>query len=253
MVRFKGHEVHEQPNGYIEVVLHLDTSPNALEEFSAELGTKNNGQVEKAAQDYVNKHLPNVKYKKIKVMVGGMVIASMLGMALVAPGGGNLAHAATAETEVGVETGGESVLVDRLSVGTFSAVTLNGEVQNTQAQIDSFEITDPRGSGAGWNVVMTASPFVSTDGEGNELPVDALTVEAPTLTALNESTSTDNIQKTGGTVDNTGTTILSAPVGEGLGRYSVSFNPEDLDLRIPAGAYTGTYTSTITVTINNGP
>ncbi|WP_047982204.1 WxL domain-containing protein [Ornithinibacillus contaminans] len=250
MVRFKGHEIRDLENGYTEILLHLDTSPSALEEFSHELGNREDLELQKASMDYVKKNLPQVKYKKIKVMMAGVVVATMLGTALVVPGASNQAYAA--ETTVGI-TGGELVQATTLDVGVFDAVVLNGITQDTHASISDFNISDPRGSGTGWNVVMKASPFTNADGD--TLPAGSLTVSAPSLTTADAGSSpAGDITTSSGTIDNgTGSTIISAESGQGMGSYTVSFLEDSLSLRVPAGAYSGTYTSTISVEINSGP
>ncbi|SET27175.1 WxL domain surface cell wall-binding [Oceanobacillus limi] len=253
MVRIKGHEIHEN-NGNVEVILHLDTAPTALEEFSAELGHDQNANIKKSAIQYVRKNLPDVKYQKIKVMIGGAVIASVLGMALVVPGAaGNQVHAAP--TEVGVTTEAQTAEISDLTVGNFTAVVLDGRTQETFADINDFTITDATGSGAGWNVIMSATQFTDPNTQ-RTLPAGSLSVKAPNLIANEGSGSTpaDDIIKTGGLIDDgAGTTILSAGTDEGMGSYTTSFDPDALTLNVPGGAYTGTYTSTVTVTINSGP
>src|SRR5690554_4616746 len=101
MIRFKGHEIHEVENDYVEIILYLDHTSNWLEEFSTELGHKNESlEVQKAAHNYVKKHLPKTKFKKIKVMAGVLIVATMIGAALTVPAGNQVSAA-----EVGI-TGG---------------------------------------------------------------------------------------------------------------------------------------------------
>ncbi len=251
MVQFKGHEINEENNGYVEIILHLDTSLNNLEEFSTELGYKTEKlDVQKAALTYVKKHLPKVKFKQIKVMVGGILVATMLGSVLVVPGGN---QASAADSSVGI-TGGQ-LGVDQITVGNFTAVVLNGKTQSTFTTINDFSVSDPTGSGAGWNVVMTATQFKDAT-TTNTLPLGSLTVAAPGLTELDTgSSSAADITKRSGTIDTaTGTTILSAQAGQGMGSYTASISPNALTLKLlPKDVKTGTYTSTITVAINSGP
>lgn len=251
MFRFKGHEIYQGENDYIEIILHLDFKPNFFEEFSSEFGTRDKGLgVEKAALDYVKTNLPNTKFKKLKIMVGGIVVATMLGAVLVVPGGN---QASAAAPEVGIT--GAPLAVDEITVGTFTAVILNGQTQSTFADINAFNITDPSGTGAGWNVVMSATQFTDTS-TGNTLPLNSLTVAVPTIaTADAGSSPAGDIVKTGGSIDNgTGVKILSAASGQGMGTYTASFDTEDLKLTLlPKDVKSGTYTSTISVTINSGP
>ncbi|WP_169727358.1 WxL domain-containing protein [Paucisalibacillus globulus] len=254
MIHFKSHEIREKENNYVEIILHLDPGSNFSVEFSKEFGQSNDEKdLQQAAQNYVQENLPSTKFNKIKVMVGGVVIATILGATLIAPGG-NQASASPLGSDVAI-TGGQ-LAVESLSVGTFDAVVLNGKIQSTSATITPFNVTDPSGTGAGWNVVMSATQF--SDTTGKTLPKGSLTVAAPTIAIADGaegSSPADTITKTGGTIDDEiGVKILSAPADNGMGTYTVSFADEALNLTLlPKDVKAGTYTSTIKVDINNGP
>jgi len=67
------------------------------------------------------------------------------------------------------------------------------------------------------------------------------------------STAITNIAVLQGKIDTAvGINILSAPVDEGMGTYTVSMLPMTLTLK-PATTYAGTYTSTVTQTLTSGP
>jgi hypothetical protein len=249
MIRFKGHEVNEEQNGYVEIILHLDTASNLFEEFSTELGQQDDKlEVQKAALDYVKSHLPKIKFKQIKVMIGGIVVASMLGTMLVAPG----ANQASA-SEVGISGG--QLSVDQITVGNFTAVVLNGKTQNTFTNVNAFNVADPTGTGAGWNVVMKATQFTDSI-SGRTLPTGTLSVATPNLIEADTGSSPAvDIARSGGAIDTgTGTVILSAAANEGMGTYTASFAADALKMNLlPKDVRSGTYTSTISVTINSGP
>jgi hypothetical protein len=254
MIRFNSHEVKRKENDYVEIILHLDPGSNFSEEFSKEFGHQNDEQeLHKAAQSYVKENLPNTKFNKIKVMVGGVAIATILGATLIAPGG-NQASANALGGDVAIT--GDSLAVDSITVGSFDAVVLNGKLQSTNATIDPFTVTDPSGTGTGWNVVMAATQF--TDTSGKTLPQGSLTVAAPSIViaeGAEGSSPVDNIVKSGGTIDSgTGFKILSAPADSGMGTYTVSFAEDALNLKLlPKDVKAGTYTSTISVDIISGP
>nr|WP_302328511.1 WxL domain-containing protein [Salirhabdus salicampi] len=176
----------------------------------------------------------------------------MLGTVLATPGS-NIAHAA--ESTATVEQG--ELSVDAITVGNFTAVTLEGVTQTVHTNIDPFSVVDASGSGAGWNIVMKATPL--TDSMTNRtLPEGSLTIDTvPSIAKIDEnSSSIDTITTRTGTIDGTGLTLLSAAENGGMGSYSISFTnaAEALSLNLkPATAKTGTYTSTITVSINSGP
>ncbi|WP_102028373.1 WxL domain-containing protein [Salirhabdus sp. Marseille-P4669] len=254
MVQFKKHEIITDEQGNIEVRLFLDTNSHGLEEFSTELGERPDKQnIKKSALEYLKRNLPGVKYNKIKVMIGGAVIASILGFTLVPPHASSHVFAEEiSNTTSTMGISGGALQVEEFTVGRVD-VTLTGATQDVKATISDFDVIDPSGTGAGWNVHMLASQF--TDASGNTLPTGSLEVDAPTLTAESGSSSAASITKSGGTLDNgTGVTILSAPTGEGKGTFTVNFGADALNLKLlPKDVKAGTYTSTITVTIDSGP
>lgn len=251
MVMFKGHEIREDENGLLEIILHIDASHKGLEEFAMELGHKHdeNLGLSTAAYDYVKRHFPKVEFKQIKVMMAGVLVASMLGAVLVAPGT-NTAHAAETTISAG------SLAVDAITVGNFTAVVLNGQTQSTFANINSFNVSDATGSGNGWNVVMKASQFTTGGESPLTLPTGSLSVATPTIAKADEGSSAlTTISPSEGVIDNpTGLKLLSASVDGGMGSYTVSFPADALRLNLlPKDVKAGTYTSTISVTINAGP
>jgi hypothetical protein len=135
----------------------------------------------------------------------------------------------------------------------------------------SFSVQDITGSGDGWNVTATATPF--TVGTSATVLANAGTL------VFNGSTSTD---VTGATPDNacagtttctpatsdvtfpvdlttdsgtTTSTIYNAATSSGMGNIVIggAGNPAAWWLNVPAGAVSGTYTSQITLTIASGP
>jgi hypothetical protein len=136
----------------------------------------------------------------------------------------------------------------------FTAVTLNGEEQSTTASLGAFTVTDARGTGSGWNVVVKATQFTDVS-TGLTLPENSLDIAVPTVTAqdgasaLSTLTIINNIES----IDNaTGVKILSAAVNGGMGKYDVAANTLTLNLQ-PKDVKAGTYTSTITVKVTTGP
>jgi hypothetical protein len=251
MIQFKGHEVHEENNDYVEIILHIDTSPNGLVEFSKELGASDDEkEIHQAALAYVKRRVPKLRFKQIKVMLGGLLVATLLGTALVVPGSNNIAQAADAAVT------GSPLAVDAITVGNFTAVVLNGRTQSTFATINGFNVSDPTGTGAGWSVSLAASQFTTGGTTPLTLPTGSLTLTAPTV-ALGDASSSPltTVTASGGAIDTaTGLKLLSAAVNGGMGTYTTSFAADSLKLNIlPKDVKTGTYTSTITVTIASGP
>jgi len=185
-----------------------------------------------------------------------------------------------------VVTGGTSAAITALGIADLTPVTLDGTTQTITAVVDDTELTDPTGSGDGWKVSLKASPFILDETHsvlltgGTPADVGTGTVEAPEFPAVLSplgtlpekslelgtvsivvaptgagSTAITNIAITQGKIDDTaglGINILSAPVDEGMGTYTVSMLPMTLTL-LPATTYAGTYTSTVTQTLTSGP
>lgn len=142
-----------------------------------------------------------------------------------------------------------------ITATNFESVTLNGTTQTVGAQIDAFNITDARGTGAGWNVSVSATQF-SHDVRTEKLAAGALGLAAPTVTKVDENSDlVTTISTLSGTIDNDTAIpvkILSAAVDGGKGSYSSALIPMTLTL-MPKEVYAGTYTSTITATLTATP
>lgn len=162
-----------------------------------------------------------------------------------------------------VVTGG-SLAITALAIGDFTGVPLDGATQMTTAAVTAMELTDSRGLGFGWNVSLKATAFtldtislgLAAAGAVGTLPLSSLDLGLVSI-AVSEngagSTATTNITIAQGKIDTVaGINILSAPLNEGMGTYTVSMAPMTLTL-YPASTYAGTYTSTVTLTLSTGP
>jgi hypothetical protein len=153
-----------------------------------------------------------------------------------------------AETAI---TGG-NLSMTQPTISNLAPVTLNGQIQTTTASMGAFTVTDPTGTGVGWNVVVEASQL--TDSVKNlTIPNNSLDIAIPTVTAQAGATDISSITTASGKIDNaTGVKILSAQVDGGMGTYDIGANVLTLNLQ-PKDVKAGTYTSTITVTVTTGP
>ena len=99
---------------------------------------------------------------------------------------------------------------------------------------------------------MTASQFMLSGSTSKKLPSDALTISGVDVTCKREPCtppmSTISYPRSLSGADPI--TFLSADAGSGMGSFTASVRVE---VRVPANAYAGTYTTTIHVTIANGP
>ena len=137
------------------------------------------------------------------------------------------------------------------TVANFGGVTLNGTAQTTTASVGTFTVTDARGTGVGWNVTVQATQFTMT---GHTLPMNSISMPAPTVAKI-DSTSGNTPSITTGPylIDNASAVKITSAAADGTGMGSYTFTPGTLTLSIPANAYAGTYTSTVTVSVVTGP
>lgn len=161
-------------------------------------------------------------------------------------------------------TGGDLTL-GSITTGDFGGITLNGAAQSTTATMNAFSVTDARGTGLGWNVTISASPFNEyasgeyvasgktlgtsrfTMAQASAAKVDASSSGVPTVT--NGTYTLDADGNSDGTSD--AVKIASAATGDGMGSYTVT--PGQLSLSVPANVYAKTYRSDVTVTLSTGP
>jgi hypothetical protein len=129
----------------------------------------------------------------------------------------------------------------------FTGVTLNGTNQTTIATLDSFVVSDLRGTGAGWHIMAQANQF--TDVVGHPMALGSLKMSAPTVAGP----GTLPVIATGPYTIDTGEPfqIARALPGTGMGVYT--FSATTLTLSITSYAYAGTYASAVTISIVSSP
>ena len=144
-------------------------------------------------------------------------------------------------------TGGAFSITNPL-VADFEASPITGVAQTTTAALDTFSVSDLRGSGAGWHVLAQASQFTAgtkTLAAGS-LSTPALTVASP------DTGSTDPTMTVGSYVlDNGALKIASAALDTGMGKYD--FSASTLTLALPADVFSGAYASTVTISVVTAP
>lgn len=175
-----------------------------------------------------------------------------------------LAHAdttsATTNATVTINPGPISLSANQSSTAISAAKNLDGSGNTgyaNSADAGTLNLTDARGSGAGYTVTAKASPL--TQGKhalsGSNLNLNNLSIEKVDSTSGDVPTSTVN--GTTAIDNNASNTLVNQKAdtenGSGMGSYKVNLNKLNFAGSIPANAYTGTYSTTVTYTVGNGP
>lgn len=166
-----------------------------------------------------------------------------LALALSAPA------AALAADDTAVTVTGGTLVVSSPAAADFLGVTITGAVQTTTAGLATFDVSDLRGTGAGWQVTAQATQFISAS---NSLAVGSLQLSEPTVGAQDTTSSTPPSVSAGPfVIDGSAATIASAVSGQGMGVYD--FTATTMTLSLPASVYAGSYTSTVTISVVSTP
>ena len=125
--------------------------------------------------------------------------------------------------------------------------TLNGTDQ-TVSWSAALGVVDARGTGAGWNLTMSATSF--SDGSGHTLAPGTVSGVSAACHAGSACTAATNSITYPITLSGTAAKFFNAATGTGMGKVDVT---PSVDVAIPGNAYAGTYTSTVTLAAVSGP
>ena len=170
----------------------------------------------------------------------------IFGIAAVALIASSLALAGTLTTTATV-TGAGALGLNMPSNPSISA-TLAGDDQTVNYS-PALGLVDARGTGAGWNLTMSATTF--SDGASHTLA--AGTVTGATQGCHSGSTCTTATNSVSGyplTLSGTAVKFFNAAANTGLGKVDVT---PTVQVAIPGNAYAATYTSTVTLAAVTGP
>jgi len=149
------------------------------------------------------------------------------------------------------DSGGATVSVNAgtlSEIGIFgrqASITLNGKDQGVILPLD-MEVTDATGSGAGWNLQISGTPL--SDASGHTLIQQA---NGGSFGCAPGSTCTIPIATPiPVTISKTPQTFFSVAPNSGMGTIDLSLGS---DVSVPANAFAGTYTSTLTLAVVSGP
>jgi hypothetical protein len=167
-----------------------------------------------------------------------------------------LAPAAVAVSASATLTGGTLAFVNSTpSAVTFPSTTLDG-TNKTVSQTQNFDVSDARGTGAGWNITATSTTFTSGS--------DTLPTTAATIASAPGATCDSGVTCTTATASGlsfpytlpaaatapTATKLFNAAANSGMAAQTLT---PTWTLAVPAAAKAGTYTSTWTFSLTSGP
>ncbi len=149
--------------------------------------------------------------------------------------------------------GGGSLSITPPATISFGTLALTGLDQSSTTNL-APTVTDATGTGTGWNVTGTSTQFRNS--AGKTLPTTATTVTAGSAAATAGTCDMPTNQISyplvlpAAATAPTAVKLFDAKAQTGLGQFLITLA---MQLSVPASAYSGTYTSTWTVTIASGP
>lgn len=151
------------------------------------------------------------------------------------------------------------LLISDPDVPSFPNVKLNGSAQSVSVTFGAFTVSDLRGTGEGWRVIVGASQFAEYNAStgtyiegGKRLPQGSLRMSQITLTGMENSDTTPHITDGPHIIDRD-SNVEIARVDQGTGTGVYHFGATTLTLTIPPSAYARTYHSDVTLSIVSGP
>lgn len=155
-----------------------------------------------------------------------------------------------------------NVLAGTLSLSSSAApsvsVTLNGADQDADYALP-LSVIDATGSGAGWNLTITSTQFSTGGASPKTLATGASKMRqrsavCATGTCTNPTNSINCCPPTtipAGSTPPAPVKFFTSAANTGMGSFTVTVDP--VRVAVPANAYAGVYTSTLTIAVVTGP
>lgn len=164
----------------------------------------------------------------------------------------------TGSTEASISFTAGTLRLASVPVLDFGSQNVSAEEETYRAaNISSpIQVSDLRGSGKGWELLVSLSEFTLEDGVTPTLKAAGIEISAPTVMAVNGNIGTPpstpvNLVLTS---DNTETRIWTADVNEGMGVWDLVWHEDNTRLRVkPGTAQEGTSAATLTWTLQTAP
>ena len=126
--------------------------------------------------------------------------------------------------------------------------TIDGSDQ-TASYSPVLGLVDARGSGAGWNLTISATTF--TDGSGHTLAAGSVTGATQAChTGSSCTAATSSGISYPLALSGTAAKVFNAALNTGMGKIDIT---PTVQVAIPGNAYAGTYTSSVTLAAATGP
>ncbi|WP_139491850.1 C40 family peptidase [Brevibacillus dissolubilis] len=135
MIMIAGHELTQDQNGELVVILYVKTERTEFAQEHMEPHNQQSETVDQAVHHYIRERLPHIRAKAAKVVLGSMIIASIPLL------GGQAAGAATPTLAEGMEGHGVTYLQRHLDyLGYFDYHTATGTFGNyTEEAVRQFQ------------------------------------------------------------------------------------------------------------------
>jgi hypothetical protein len=174
--------------------------------------------------------------------------------------GTGLASAASGAITPGCSTNTSNLSVSGAAIGNFS-VMLTGSDQQVYTSLGSYTASNTTCSG--WSLQFLASRFQNSSGD--QFPSGSILMPAPTVSSCQSgcgagahANAPSICIHSGNVALDSGTAVTVASAAQNTGYGSYTFTPGtmssgNLQLSVPSYAYATAYSSTLTVTISQGP
>ena len=141
---------------------------------------------------------------------------------------------------------------------TLGGVTIGGASSITSNNnMGTYTVEDARGTQAGWNLGFNIGQFTTSGTPARTIPVAGfnMSITSGNITlvfgqAIDATGGPKSLYTSNYNVQATEIKFVTAGDGYGAGKYNMS---TEHALSVPAAAYAGTYTATLTATLNTAP
>ena len=127
------------------------------------------------------------------------------------------------------------------------STTLDGTDQ-TLSYSPVLGVVDARGTGAGWNLTVSATAL--TDGASHNLAQNLTAVSSACHSGSTCTNATNSVNTYPISLSTTATKFFNSATNAGMGKVDVT---PTVQVPVPGNAFAGTYTSTLTIASVSGP